>query len=208
MNDRERFEATMHYQPRDRSPITDFNFWDETLPVWHKQGLPRHVNRANSAEFFGTDYSLGSGASSPMDVGVEMMLCPSFAEIVIEDRGDREVVQQDDGVRVLRNKVEASIPMHVGHLRNAVLGDTVEYLIDNMVLNIYAFENEAIDIELPTNVDLKVVDAPMALAGDTATGATKQVTVESGLKVSVPLFVDEGDTIRVDTRDGSYVTRV
>jgi elongation factor P len=93
-------------------------------------------------------------------------------------------------------------------LPTAVLGDSVEYLVDNMSLNIYSYEGEAIDIELPTNVDLKVVDAPIALAGDTATGATKQVTVESGLKVTVPLFVDKGDTIRVDTRDGSYVTRV
>ena len=93
-------------------------------------------------------------------------------------------------------------------LPTAVLGDSVEYLVDNMSLNIYSYEGEAIDIELPTNVDLKVVDAPMALAGDTATGATKQVTVESGLKVTVPLFVNDGDTIRVDTRDGIYVTRV
>jgi uroporphyrinogen decarboxylase len=62
------------------------------------------------------DYSLGSGALSFMDVEVKVMLSPSFEEIVIEDRGDREVVQQTDGVRVLRNKVAASIPMHVGHL--------------------------------------------------------------------------------------------
>jgi hypothetical protein len=116
MNDRERFKATMHYQSRDRSPIIDFNFWDETLPAWHEQGLPTHVNRANSADFFGMDYSLGSGAPSPMDVGVEVMLSPPFAEVIIEDRGDREIVQQADGVRVLRNKVQASIPMHVGHL--------------------------------------------------------------------------------------------
>ena len=93
-------------------------------------------------------------------------------------------------------------------LSGPALGDSVLYLIDNMSLNIYAFEGEAIDVELPINVDLRVTDAPMALAGDTATGATKQVTLESGLKVSVPLFVQEGDTIRVDTRDGSYVTRV
>jgi uroporphyrinogen decarboxylase len=116
MNDRERFKATMHYQPRDRSPIVDFNFWDETLPTWHQQGLPKHVNRANSAEFFGMDYSLGSGAANPIDVDVPVMLWPPFEEIVIEDRGDRELIQQEDGVRVLRNKVEASVPMHVGHL--------------------------------------------------------------------------------------------
>jgi len=93
-------------------------------------------------------------------------------------------------------------------LSAAVLGDDVLYLIDNMSLNISAFEGEPIDIVLPTNVDLKVTDAPLALAGDTATGATKQVTVESGLKVTVPLFVTDGDTIRVDTRTGEYVTRV
>jgi elongation factor P len=89
-----------------------------------------------------------------------------------------------------------------------VLGDSVKYLIDNMTLNISVYENEPIDIELPTTVDLEVVDAPMAIAGDTATGVTKTVTLESGLQVNVPLFVNEGDTIRVDTRTDEYVTRV
>ncbi|HUT19437.1 MAG TPA: elongation factor P [Anaerolineae bacterium] len=93
-------------------------------------------------------------------------------------------------------------------LSAAALGETVQYLVDNMSLNISAYNGEPIDTELPINVELKVVDAPVALAGDTATGATKQVTLESGLKVGVPLFVGEGDTIRVDTRTGEYVTRV
>jgi elongation factor P len=93
-------------------------------------------------------------------------------------------------------------------LSAAVLGEAVQYLVDNMSLNISAYDGEPIDIELPINVELKVVDAPVALAGDTATGATKQVSLESGLKVDVPLFVGEGDRIRVDTRTGEYVTRV
>jgi elongation factor P len=93
-------------------------------------------------------------------------------------------------------------------LSAAVLGEATQYLVDNMRLNISIYDGEPIDIELPFTVDLKVVDAPLALAGDTATGATKQVTLESGLKVDVPLFVQEGDTIRVDTRTGDYVTRV
>jgi len=93
-------------------------------------------------------------------------------------------------------------------LSAAVLGEAVQYLVDNMSLNISAYDGEPIDIELPINVELKVVDAPVALAGDTATGATKQVSLESGLKVDVPLFVGEGDMIRVDTRTGEYVTRV
>jgi elongation factor P len=126
----------------------------------------------------------------------------------VEDiRIDRVAVQylynDGDFYYFMNEKTFEQIP-----LSTAVLGDSVEYLIDNMGLNIYSYEGEPIDIELPTNVDLRVVDAPVALAGDTATGATKQVTVESGLKVTVPLFVNDGDTIRVDTRDGSYVTRV
>jgi elongation factor P len=93
-------------------------------------------------------------------------------------------------------------------LSAAVLGDATQYLVDNMSLNISVYDGEPIDIELPFTVDLEVVEAPLALAGDTATGATKQVTLESGLKVDVPLFVEEGDTIRVDTRTSEYVTRV
>jgi elongation factor P len=89
-----------------------------------------------------------------------------------------------------------------------VLGEGVQYLVDNMTLNISVYDGEPIDIELPINVDLEVVHAPLAVAGDTATGVTKSVTLESGLKVDVPLFVDEGDKIRIDTRTGEYVTRV
>lgn len=111
MNDRQRFLATMYYQPRDRSPICDFNFWDETLPTWHEQGLPRKVNRSNSDAYFGMDRLLNSG-SVPVKVG----LTPAFDYDVIEDRGDYEVVQQADGVRVLRKKFLGSIPQHLGHL--------------------------------------------------------------------------------------------
>jgi len=70
------------------------------------------------------------------------------------------------------------------------------------------YNGEALDVELPLNVDLKVVFAEVSVRGDTATGVTKKVKTESGLEVQVPNFVKEGDTIRVDTRDGSYLTRV
>jgi elongation factor P len=89
-----------------------------------------------------------------------------------------------------------------------VFGDDAEYLKENMQLKLMRYETEIIDYELPTTIEQKIVDAEMAVAGDTATGATKKVTTETGLKVTVPLFVNVGDTIRVDTRDGSYVTRV
>jgi len=93
-------------------------------------------------------------------------------------------------------------------LRQDLFGDDFLYLKENMGLKLLQYESEILDYELPTTVDYKVTDAEIAVAGDTATGATKKVTTETGLQVTVPLFVKVGDTIRVDTRDKSYVTRV
>jgi elongation factor P len=89
-----------------------------------------------------------------------------------------------------------------------ILGEAVGYLKEELQVKLTFYNNEAIDVELPTSVDLKVTQAEMAVKGDTATGVTKKVTVETGAKVDVPYFVKEGDTIRVDTRTGAYVTRV
>jgi elongation factor P len=93
-------------------------------------------------------------------------------------------------------------------LRADVFGDDLFFLKENMQLKLSSYEGEIIDYELPTSVDYKVEEAEIAVAGDTATGATKKVITETGLKVTVPLFVNVGDTIRVDTRDSSYITRV
>jgi elongation factor P len=89
-----------------------------------------------------------------------------------------------------------------------LLGDAINYLTDGMTLSLLTYEGEAIDVDLPVTVELEVVDAEPGFAGDTAQGATKEVTVSSGLKVQTPLFVEVGDVIRIDTRDGSYLTRV
>ena len=90
----------------------------------------------------------------------------------------------------------------------SILGESVGYLKEELQVKLTFYNNEAIDIELPTSVDLKVTQSEMAVKGDTATGVTKKVTVETGAKVDVPYFVKEGDVIRVDTRTGAYVTRV
>jgi elongation factor P len=89
-----------------------------------------------------------------------------------------------------------------------LLGNAVDYLTENMTLQISTYEGEPIDIVLPITVELEVIEAPPGFAGDTATSATKQVTLETGFKVTVPLFVEEGDIIRVDTRTGAYLTRL
>jgi len=93
-------------------------------------------------------------------------------------------------------------------LNGDILGDGISYLKENLEVKLTLYGTEPIDVELPTTVDLEVVDAEFAVKGDTATGANKSVTVETGAKVTVPLFVEVGNTIRVDTRSGTYVTRV
>jgi elongation factor P len=89
-----------------------------------------------------------------------------------------------------------------------VLGDSVDFLLEGMICKLTFYNSEPLDVELPLTVDLKVVHAEVSVRGDTATGVTKKVKVETGAEVQCPNFVKEGDTIRVDTRDGSYVTRV
>jgi len=114
MTERARFLAVMRYEPRDRCPICDFGFWPETIEEWHSQGLPKWVQHAGyddryTSRYFGMDRYWGGP-------WVNADLCPGFEEKVIEDRGDQEVVQQGDGVRVLRQKRMGSIPRHLGHL--------------------------------------------------------------------------------------------
>ena len=93
-------------------------------------------------------------------------------------------------------------------LAASALGDQVHYLKEGMELVLSSYEGEPIDVELPTTVEMEVVGAEMAIAGDTATGAMKKVRLETGLEVQVPLFIEQGDVIRVDTRTGEYVTRM
>lgn len=89
-----------------------------------------------------------------------------------------------------------------------IVGDQTPFLKPNMDVKLMFFESEALDIELPTSVDMLITKAEPSVRGDTATGVTKKVITETGLEVQVPSFVNEGDTIRVDTRNGNYVTRV
>lgn len=90
----------------------------------------------------------------------------------------------------------------------SVLAEATEYLKPNMEIVVSVYGGRVIDVDLPTKVDLEVVHSEVAVAGDRATGTLKTVTTETGLQVEVPLFVDVGDVIRVDTRNGEYVTRV
>jgi len=94
------------------------------------------------------------------------------------------------------------------HLTGDQLGEVAQYLKDGMTLERTSYQGETIGVELPVTVDLSVVDTEPGFAGDTQTGARKPATTETGLVVQVPIFVQSGDTIRVDTRTGEYQTRV
>jgi len=93
-------------------------------------------------------------------------------------------------------------------LPTETLGEAINYLTENMTVQLSFYENEPLDFELPVTVDLKVVNTEPGFRGDTAGATTKPATLSTGLVVQVPLFIEIGDIVRVDTRDGSYVTRV
>ncbi len=88
------------------------------------------------------------------------------------------------------------------------LGEARHFLKEGLEVKLTFYEGEPLDIELPTTIDVEIIQAEAAVRGNTATGVNKKVVTETGLEVSVPAFVELGDVIRVDTRDGSYVTRV
>ena len=93
-------------------------------------------------------------------------------------------------------------------LPKKVIADNALYLKDGTEVNILYFNSSPINIELPIKLDFEVTEAPPAVRGNTADGGTKQATIETGIKVNVPLFVKTGDKIRINTETGEYVERV
>lgn len=142
-----------------------------------------------------------------MRTGSNVQLTFSSGDRVEDVRMDKRPMQYlyDDGIFYVFMDQDTYEQRRVNH---DVMGEDARFLKDNMELDLLLYEGEVIDYNLPPNVDLEVVSSEMAVAGDTATGATKEVVLETGLKVRTPLFVEVGDVIRVDTRSMEYVTRV
>ena len=88
------------------------------------------------------------------------------------------------------------------------MGDGVKWLKENMSIQVLMYQSQIMGIEMPTFVELEVVDTEPGVKGDTATGATKAARLETGASVQVPLFVNTGDRLRIDTRTGDYMERV
>jgi len=88
------------------------------------------------------------------------------------------------------------------------LGDAIKFLKENMIVKILSHKGNVFGVEPPTFVELEITQTELGFKGDTATGATKPATVETGAVIKVPLFVNQGDVVRIDTRTGEYMERV
>ena len=93
-------------------------------------------------------------------------------------------------------------------LTDEVVGDALQYLKEQDVVDLVFYRDSPIALELPTYVELQVANTPPSLRGNTAQGSTKPATLETGLTVNVPFFVNVGEVVRVDTRNGEYLERV
>jgi elongation factor P len=128
----------------------------------------------------------------------------AFEEADIE-RVKATFVYRHRGTSVFANALN---PRERFELPDDQLGDASRYLVPKLLLDVIRFRGKVIGIILPPKVDLRVVEAPPWVRGNTATSGTKIVTTETGLKVRVPPFIEEGSVIRVNTKTGEYVERV
>jgi elongation factor P len=94
------------------------------------------------------------------------------------------------------------------HVQPVALGETADYLVEGMTAQVAFFNGEIIGIEIAASVELAITETEPGLQGDRVSGARKPATLETGKVVQVPLFVEIGDRVRVDTRSGEYMTRV
>lgn len=93
-------------------------------------------------------------------------------------------------------------------LQPEVIGDDKNFLLDQIMVDVLFYNDRPVGITLPSHIVMKVVECEPGVKGDTATNATKGATVETGLKVQVPLFIKEGERIKIDTRTGDYIERI
>jgi len=103
---------------------------------------------------------------------------------------------------------EINNPANRFELDEEVIGDKVKFIKENSEVDALLFDEKIIGIKIPIKVELKVVDAPPAVKGNTATGANKQITLETGLVVNAPIFIEEGESVVINTEKSEYVERV
>lgn len=122
---------------------------------------------------------------------------------IVERKTMQYLYQASDTYYFMDTKTYEQIP-----LTKEQLGDAILYLKENLEVIVVFYEGVPIGVELPTFVELTVVDTEPGFKGDTATGGSKPATLETGAVIQVPLFIEKGDVVRVDTRTGEYLSRV
>jgi elongation factor P len=124
-------------------------------------------------------------------------------QAIIERRDHQYLYQDDLGFHFMNLDDYGQIALSAEEV-----GDVAGYLVEGMVVSVSLYRGTPIAVELPAAVELEVTYAEPGVKGDTRTGATKPVTLQTGLQIQVPLFVEQGDRVKVDTRSGEYLTRV
>ena len=126
-----------------------------------------------------------------------------FTQASVERRVSQFLYEDNDLYYFMDTESFEQFPLPRESIENSI-----PYLVDQIEVDLVLFEDNPIAIELPVTVDLKVAQTDPGLKGDTAQGGTKPATTETGLILLVPLFVEEGETLRIDTRSGEYLARV
>ena len=120
------------------------------------------------------------------------------------ERKDMEYLYEDSGLYYFMDQeTYDQIP-----LSQDQLGDSLKFVMENMIVKIVSYKGNVFAVEPPTFVEMKVIATEPGVKGNTATNVTKPATVESGAVITVPMFVNEGDMIRIDTRTGEYMERI
>ncbi len=123
-------------------------------------------------------------------------------QAIIERRDHQYLFRDDMGYHFMNLDDYSQIP-----LSESDVGEAAPYLLEGATVSVTSYQGTPIGVDLPASVEMDVTYAEPAVKGNTVSGATKAVTVETGLEVQVPLFVETGDRIKVDTRTGEYLTR-
>jgi elongation factor P len=124
-------------------------------------------------------------------------------EADVEEKNMQYLYRDGEGLIFMDTESYDQIP-----IGGDVLGDSINYLLENMQVDVLFWRGKPVSAVMPNYIEAKVTKSDPGVKGDTSSGATKPATIESGATLNVPLFIEEGDMIRVDTRTGEYSERV
>ena len=159
----------------------------------------QHVKPGKGAAFVRTKYkNVITGAVVEKSFNPNDKYPTAFIE-----RKDMEYSYEDGGLYYFMDtETWEQIPISAD-----ILGDSFKFVKENMVCEILSYKGNVFGVEPPNFVELKVTKTDPGFKGDTATGATKPATLETGAQINVPLFVNQGDRVKIDTRTGEYLSR-